>query len=186
MKKTTLVVLLTLGLGTASLLAYGGPDGQKGENCKYHEDGQYKNHKSKDGEFKHHRGDRMMNIVSQLDLTDTQKNELKVMRDAAKSERKVKREERKANRENMQGTMKPDMAQFMTAEKFDKDAFKVQMTQKLEARHAMMEEKRAGMLERRADMLERRADRMEKVFNILTPEQRIKWIELSNAKRSKL
>ena len=47
--------------------------------------------------------------------------------------------------------MKPDMSQFMTADHFDKEAFKEQMNQKFEAKRAMMEGKKAAMLERRAD-----------------------------------
>ncbi len=156
MKKTTLAILLTLGLGTATLLACGGPKGHKGGD----------------------RGDRMMKMVKQLDLNATQKSELKAMREAAKAERKIKREERKANRKNMQGQMKPDMGQFMTADHFDKEAFKAQMNQNFEAKRAMMEGKKATMLERRAD-------KMEKVFNVLTPEQRIKWIELSKQQGKK-
>lgn len=165
MKKTTIALLLTLGLGTATLFAYGGPDGAQGEHCKYH----------KGGNFKHHKGERMMQMIRQLDLSDAQKAQLKQMKEASKAERKSLREQRKAHRQAMQESMRPDMGQFISADKFDKEAFKTQMNQRFEARRSMMEQKRATMLERRAD-------KMEKIFNILTPEQRIKWIELSKQK----
>jgi len=153
MKKTTLAILLTLGLGTATLLACGGP-------------GHHKGGKHKDG---------MMKMVKQLDLTSDQKSALKTMRKANKAERKAKMQAMKENRKQMRTSMRPDMSQFMTADSFDKEAFKTQMNEKIEAKRAMMEGKKVAMLEKRAT-------NMEKVFNVLTPEQRIKWIELSKQK----
>ncbi len=149
MKKTTLAILLTLGLGTATLLACGGPKGD--------------------------RGDRMMKMVKQLDLTSEQKSALKTLRQANKAQRKAKMEEMKETRKAMRASMRPDMSQFMTANTFDKEAFKAQMNEKFEAKRQMMQAKKAAMLEKRAD-------NMQKVFDILTPEQRIKWIELSKQK----
>lgn len=153
MKKTALAILLTLGLGTATAMACGGP-------------GHYKDGKHKDG---------MMKMLKQLDLTSDQKSALKTLREANKAERKAKMQEMKENRKQMRASMRPDMSGFMTADTFDKEAFKAQMTQKFEARRQMMESKKATMLEKRAA-------NMEKIFNILTPEQRIKWIELSKQK----
>lgn len=153
MKKTALAILLTLGLGTATVMACGGPG--------HHKVGKYK--------------DRMMKVVKQLDLTSDQKSALKKLREANKAERKAKMQAMKENRKQMRASMKPDMSQFMTANHFDKEAFKDQMNEKFEAKRKMMEGKKAAMLEKRAD-------NMEKVFNILTPEQRIKWIELSKQK----
>lgn len=155
MKKTTAALLLTLGLGTATLFAYGGADGQNMQQCKHHTE----------GKFKHHRGDGMMKTLQELNLSDTQKMQLKQIRQEQKAQRQ-------ANKQAMQARMKPDMAQFMSADKFDKEAYKAQMTQRFEAKRAMMEAKRE-------QMLEKRAEKMEKIFMILTPEQRIKWIELS-------
>lgn len=153
MKKTALAILLTLGLGTVAAIACGGPGHHKGGKHK----------------------DQMMKVVKQLDLTSDQKSALKTLRKANKAERKTKMKAMKENRKQMRESMKPDMSQFMTADSFDKEAFKTQMNQKFEAKRQMMEGKKAAMLEKRAT-------NMEKVFNILTPEQRIKWIELSKQK----
>ncbi|CAA6811460.1 MAG: Unknown protein [uncultured Sulfurovum sp.] len=150
MKKTTRAILLTLGLGTATLLAFGGCAGHKGDK---HRDG-------------------MMKVVKQLDLTSEQKSALKTLKKERKAEREAKREAMKENRKAMRAEMKPDMSQFMTAESFDKAAFKAHMTKKFDAKRKMMESKKETRLEKRAEG-------MEKVFNILTPEQRTKWIALS-------
>ncbi len=152
LKKTTIAILVTLGLGTATLLAFGGP-GHKG------------------GPFGEHR-DGMSKIMKQLDLTPEQKDQMKVLKKERKGQMQAKMKEMKENRKSMMAGMKPDLSTFMTANSFDKEAFKKQMNEKFEARRQMMESRKSAMLEKRAE-------RMEKMFNILTPEQRIKWIELS-------
>lgn len=65
-----------------------------------------------------------------------------------------------------------DLSKFMSAEQFDKEAFKTLMKERMQSREKIREE-------RRESMIERRVERMEKLFNILTPEQREKWIQLS-------
>jgi periplasmic protein CpxP/Spy len=150
MKKLTTVALLTVGLGTALFACPSGGDGQRG--------GGYKNG--------------MQKIMKQLDLSSEQKDQLKTLRESRKAMMQTKRKEFKENRKSMRAQMKPDMSTFMTANTFDKEAFKQEMQKKHEARRAMRDSKKSSMLESRAD-------NMEKMFNILTPEQRIKWIELS-------
>ncbi len=151
MTKTTIAVLVTLGLGTVTLLACGGP-GHKG------------------GPF----GDRggMFKVMKQLDLTDEQKDKMKVLKVERKSQMKAKFKEMKEMRGSMMSGMKPELSAFMTADSFNKEAFKSQVEKKFEAKRKMMASKKD-------EMLEKRAVGMEKVFNILTPEQRVKWIELS-------
>ena len=152
MKKTAIALLVTLGLGT-SLFAFG-PGGHRG------------------GPFAGGQSMEMFKIVRTLDLTSEQKTELKSFKKSQKAQMQEKRESFKIDRESMMKQMKPDMSLFMSADNFDKEAFKQEMTKKFEARRKVMETKGA-------EMLEARASSMEKVFNILTPEQRIKWIELS-------
>jgi len=157
MKKTTIAILATLGLGTATLLACGGP-GHKG------------------GPFGEHRGG-MFKVMKQLDLTSEQKDQMKVLKQERKDHMQTKMKEMKENRKSMMVGMKPDLSTFMTANNFDKEAFKKQMNNKFEAKRQMMES-------RKSVMLEKRAEGMEKMFNILTPEQRIKWIELSKKQKN--
>ena len=104
----------------------------------------------------------MKEIMAQLDLGDTQRQKI----------REIRREGRQAMKQNRMGH-KPamDFSQFMTKEHFDKEAFKKVMQQKWEAKDKMRESRRQ---ERMAMM----SDRMEKVFEVLTPEQREKLVEL--------
>jgi len=152
MNKTTIAILVTLGLGTATLLACGGPGHKGGSFDKY-----------KNGMFK---------MVKQLDFTSEQEEKIKVLKNERKSQMQAKKKEMKENRKSMKLTTKPDLSTFMTANTFDKEAFKKQMNEKFEVKRQMMES-------RQFVMLEKRAEGMEKMFHILTPEQRIKWIELS-------
>lgn len=154
MKKLTTAALLTLGLGTALFACPAGGDGSRGG---MHKDGMYK-------------------IMKQLDLSAEQRDQMKALKKEGKSQMQASMKEMKENRKAIRTTMKPDLSTFMTANKFDKEAFKKQMNDKFEAKRQMMESKKS-------EMLERRAERMEKVFNILTPEQRIKWIELSKQQK---
>ena len=150
MKKVTKALLLTLGVSTALMACPAGGKKFGGEG--------------REG---------MRQIMQQLDLTDKQKEELKTLRESRKEIMQAKKEHRR----NMRQQMKPDMSTFMTANSFDKEAFKKEMQKKFEAKRAMREQ-------RQASMMEVRADHMEKMFNILTPEQRIKWIELSKEQKN--
>jgi len=154
MKKLTTAVLVTLGLGTALFACPAGGDGKRG--------GEYRNG--------------MKMIMKQLDLSSQQKEQLKILRESRKEMMQAKRKACKEDRQAMKGQIKPDMNKFMTANSFDKKAFKHEMQKKFEAKRAMKENRKMAMMESRAE-------NMEKVFNILTPEQRIKWIELSKQQR---
>lgn len=154
MKKTTIALLATLGLSTA-LFAFG-PGG----------------HKCGHGPFgAEHRGG-LFKLVKQLDLTSEQKDTLKALKKSRKDMMQAKREEMKEKRQEMHQQNRPDMSTFMSAKSFDKEAFKAEVNKKIEAMHKKMEAKKDDMLEKRAEM-------MQKIFNVLTPEQRVKLIELS-------
>ena len=152
MKKTAIALLITLGLGTA-LFAFG-PGGHRG------------------GPFAGKQNMEIFKLVKKLDLTSEQETALKSVKESQRAKMQEKRGAFKKDRESMMKQMKPDMNLFMSADSFDKEAFKQEMTKKFEARRKVMET-------RGAEMLENRASGVEKVFDILTPEQRIKWIELS-------
>ncbi|WP_309496348.1 periplasmic heavy metal sensor [Sulfurovum sp.] len=155
MKKVTTAVLLTLGLGTALFACPAGGFEKRG--------GEYRNG--------------MKNIMKQLDLSSEQREQMQTLRESRKDVMKAKRKECKENRKAMQQQMRPDMSKFMTANTFDKDAFKQEMKKKHEARRAKREKRKEAMLDNRADS-------MEKMFKILTPEQRTKWIELSKNQKN--
>jgi Spy/CpxP family protein refolding chaperone len=112
----------------------------------------------------------------QLDLTKDQRQKIrdvfKAERQAKRTERKAKRGERK-KRGGMFGQLNPEA--FMSADHFDKSAFEKAVQDQAARRKADREAKRQSRLKQRAEFL-------EKIFNILTPEQRVKWIELSKGK----
>ncbi len=152
MKKRVLAVVMTLGLGSAMLFAsgHGGPDGMgRGMMPK----------------------DRFVTLLKQLDLTTDQKARLMDLRDARRDERRAQKE---MMRDERSGRPQPlvDPGAFMTGEKFDKEAFKAAMKKE-------MEEYQARMAKMRDEMLDKRADHIQAIFDILTPEQRTKLIELS-------
>ena len=95
----------------------------------------------------------MKKMMAQLDLSGTQKQKI----------REIMLEGRQAMK---QKHMRPEMdfSQFMSKERFDKEAFKKTMQQKWEAN--------------RQGRLAMMSDRIAKIFEILTPEQREKLIEL--------
>ncbi len=152
MKKTAIALLVTLGLGT-TLFAFG-PFGHKG------------------GPFGGKHNMKTFKLVKELDLTKEQETVLKSVKESQRAKIREGWKAFKKDRGNMSKPMQSDMNLYMSADNFDKEAFKEEMKKKFEARRKVMET-------RGADMLENRASSMEKVFNILTPEQRIKWIELS-------
>jgi len=104
----------------------------------------------------------MRQLMAQLDLSDAQKQKIQ----------EIKRESRQSMKQRHR---KPEMdfGQFMSKDRFDKEAFKKTMQQKWEARDKMQQEKR----ETRLAMM---SDHMAKIFDVLTPEQREKLIELKN------
>ncbi|BAF72371.1 Spy/CpxP family protein refolding chaperone [Sulfurovum sp. NBC37-1] len=102
----------------------------------------------------------MKQIISQLNLSDAQKQKI----------REIKRESRQAMK---QKHMKPkmDFTQFMNKDHFDKEAFQKTMEQKWETKDKVRQEKREAKLVMMSD-------RMARIFEVLTPEQREKLIEL--------
>lgn len=153
MKKRAIITLLvTLGLGT-TLFGFG-PFGHRG------------------GPFAGQQHIEIFKLVNELDLSSEQEAELKLIKKSQKAQMREKMEAFKADREEMMTQVKPDMSLYMSADSFDKAAFKEEMKNKFEARREVMQT-------RGAEMLENRASGMEKIFNVLTPEQRIKWVELS-------
>lgn len=120
---------------------------------------------------KHHKErSSIYNTIEQLDLTEAQKKELQALREMQREERKASRKAMKEQRVGKQKRM--DLGQFMSTEKFDKEGFKEAMKERMQQRAEMREKRREAMIEKRAE-------RMEKIFHILTPEQREKWIQLS-------
>ncbi|MDD2451524.1 periplasmic heavy metal sensor [Sulfurovum sp.] len=148
MKKTVITIIATLGLGSALMAS-----GHGMHACKHHKD--------RSG---------ISQTIQQLDLTEAQKKELQAIREAQRAERKASRKAMKEKRTGKQQRM--DLGKFMSAEKFDKEAFKTAMKERMQQREEMREKRREAMIEKRAE-------RMEKFFSILTPEQREKWIQLS-------
>ncbi len=118
-----------------------------------------------------HKGHMMFGkIIKQLDLTDEQKEQLKSLRE---SKRQAMQEKFKALKQQRKALRKSfDASSFMTADYFDKEAFKESIQKRREAMKAFVEKNQDKMIEQRANT-------MEQVFNILTPEQREKLIQLS-------
>lgn len=168
MKKTVIAMVTAVGL-SSTLMAMGpgmqGSQGSKGMHSCKHIKG--KHHKKRDEIHK---------TLQQLDLTEAQKKELQALRETQRAERQANRKKMQERREARRAKrdQKPDLGRFMSAEKFDKEAFKVVMQERMEKRLRMKKE-------RRERMMEKRAENMEKIFHILTPEQREKWIQLSKS-----
>lgn len=165
MKKSIVIATTVIGLSTA-IFAYGMGSGKCGgmENRgPMMEQGM-----PKDMRDRMHK-DPLFMALKKLDLTKEQKDALRELKNEGMSQRKAMREKMRDERQE------PDISKVMTANTFDKAAFKMQMLRQMEQREAMMKESRG-------EMLEERADHMQKVFEILTPEQRTKWIELSQQK----
>jgi protein CpxP len=154
MKKTTIVMTALLGLSTTLFAS-----GFGGKSCQ--NDRMYQKHS-------------FYKVMDQLDLSDAQKAQFKALRDSKRAERKAQRKAMKESRSKRVEMMRKnrDLSQFMTADKFDKEAFKAVMKKRMEQREQMREKRSEAMLAKRAES-------MEKIFNILTPEQREKWIQLS-------
>jgi len=171
--KTKVIVLALAGLGmTAALMANGprgGWDDQRGGSGMHQGDRQH-GMQRRGGSQGFAR-----QMARQLDLTKDQRQKIRAI---FRAERQGNKAERRAHRQQgKQGNRRPGLfgqlnpATFMSADNFDKDAFKKAVQEQEQQRKAARET-------RRTERLDQRADLMEKVFNILTPEQRVKWIEL--------
>jgi Spy/CpxP family protein refolding chaperone len=187
--KTKTFVLAVVGLGLTTVLMAGNPQGgwdnPRGDQGRH---GMYQKGDRQSG--MHRRGDRdgqkmcrgqrrgankgfMRQMARQLDLTSDQRQKI---RDIFNEERKAKKAERKAHRGERKkrggvfGDLNPET--FMSADHFDKKAFTKAVQKQADDRKAERAAKRKSRVEQRAAF-------MEKIFNILTPEQRVKWIELA-------
>ncbi len=175
MKRTAVVVTMT-SLAIASVLFAGQPISDQSDGmqkCRMH-----KTHCKKMDRKKHHF---FKMIQNELTLNSTQEKALDTIIEESMIERKIAsikdhfkemKQDRK-DRKAKKGTR--DMSKFMSADKFDKEAFKKVMQAKDQKRNEMMQK-------RDTQRIEHRADTMEKVFAILTPQQRTKLIELSQKK----
>lgn len=102
------------------------------------------------------RGDNIREIMMQLDLSDAQRVALRKVRGEMGQKMRLQRKE-------MRGRHR--VGQFVTAKGFDKQKF---IEKALAGSNAIV-------------ML--KAERMEKVFSVLTPAQRMKFVELYEAKK---
>jgi len=145
MTRTKIIAITTVGLLTAGALyaGNGGKCGQgMGEGC----------HK---GMFMK-RGGEMKKVFKELDLTDTQKEQLKEMRMAKKEQRKAMKGQR--------GQRGMKIAEAIDENGFNKAKF--------------IESAKAGFETRIAN----RADDLEKMFKVLTPEQQQKFVTVMKEK----
>jgi len=101
----------------------------------------------------------MKEIFQQMNLTAEQKIAMKENRKEMRAQMKAKRSQRN-NKRGMD-----NMSEFVSANGFDKEAFIDNATQKAQSR------------------IEMRADRFEKTMNILTTEQRMKFVTLLQEKQ---
>ena len=98
----------------------------------------------------------MMKIFKELDLTGEQRATLKANRKATKMQRKAEREKMFKERK---------IENFVTVDGFNREAFIQSATQNSKR------------------MIEMRADKFETMIGVLTPEQRLKLIELLKAEK---
>ena len=171
--KTKVIVLALAGLGMTAALMANGPRG--GWDDPH---GGPEMHQGDRQHGMHRRGGPRgfaRRMARQLDLTKDQRQKIRAI---FRAERQSKKAERRAHRPHgkqghhhsgLFGSLNP--ATFMSADSFDKEAFKKAVQEQAQQRKAAREARRKARLDHRADL-------MEKVFNILTPEQRVKWIEL--------
>ena len=107
---------------------------------------------------KHHKGSYFQKIMTQLDLTDEQKKSLKALK--AKKHKNCK-----ANHKAMQRAKQMILANAITADGFNKAQFIADATAQFKSK------------------ITQKAENMEKIFAILTPKQRIQFVELLQAEQ---
>jgi Spy/CpxP family protein refolding chaperone len=105
-----------------------------------------------------HRKGYMRALFKQLNLTEAQKEQMKALRQEMKAQHK----ERKSAM--IKGRGMAQIGRYVSANGFDKQAFIAMATKRSQA------------------MIQRRADMFEKSMNILTPKQRIKFVQLLEEK----
>jgi Spy/CpxP family protein refolding chaperone len=169
--KTQKLLLVLVGLSAASIVTAGVHSGY-GDRHERH--GMHRDHSQINSEHHRHGQGLLRRLDRALDLRPEQHEAI----------RKILREDRKARRAAMsthadrhgRGRVPLsdlDPKSFMSVDHFDKTAF-------LDALERRAAERKAERKTARRARLERRAALMERIFAILTPEQRAKWIELSH------
>lgn len=143
-KLVVAAVVLPLTLGTASAFAFGGKDHKKG------------GHGECGGGFD--RG-----IMRQLDLTDTQKDQLKEMREAGKKEMKANFQQNFAERQSEMQAHHEKVQQLVLADNFDQ---------------AAADELAKVMVEKQSERKVKMLEKQHQMLSILTPEQKVKFAEL--------
>jgi len=183
------IIITTLALGLAGALYAGQGNGGQGQGMMAspamsqgkHHGKQMGMHGKKRGHPSHLQ--RMLKTFNnELNLTPEQKQQVKAIVTEYRQALKAKRMERKQARKGKgmgQGKGKGmGAAAFMNPERFDKEAFKSTVQKRWE----MQEQRRAEWRKMRLDLM---ADTMEKLYNVLTPEQRSRLIELSQKRRGR-
>ncbi|GAA5218304.1 Spy/CpxP family protein refolding chaperone [Corallincola platygyrae] len=104
----------------------------------------------------------MKQVLSQLDLSDDQKSEIRELMKSAKAEKKANRETNKAEREDH----KEQMRALITADSFDENAAKVLIAERQE---------------KMAEHMLKRVEMHYKIYHLLEPAQQEKFLELMEA-----
>jgi len=112
-------------------------------------------------------------IRKELNLTTQQRQKIRdIMIDQRIKRLEMKKRKPLKNKEEM----RLDMSKFMSKDKFDTEAFKKLMNERAAKR---IQQNQA----RRTERLNMMAETMEKIFNVLTPQQREKLIQLSQKEK---
>jgi Spy/CpxP family protein refolding chaperone len=161
-----------------SLLLVSSLNAGEGEHAKAHKKEHMEKKKETKAQHKKHPGDlqRILKVLnSKLDLNKEQKQEIHKL---AKEYRDVLKEKRKALIKKYKGLppIRLDASKFMSKEKFYSKAFE----ELIQERWKRQDER---LREWRNIQLKALTDTVEKIFKVLTPEQRQKWIELSQKKK---
>jgi len=106
-------------------------------------------------------------LFRSLNLTETQRAEIKT---ALKEQRQQNKVAQKGLKQGSKQSKRIVPTAFMSVEKFDKEAFMKSVKERQAQRRAAFEAKMDQKLAQRAALI-------EKIFAVLTPEQREKWIE---------
>jgi len=176
MKKLTTVAVVVLGLGTA-VFANGMGSEHRGIRGGDGECSGMKQHRAMGHQKQMRMQNSIFSVIKKLDLTDEQQTKMRDIHRAKRADQKAFKLERKAFKLQQRAAkirkpQKMDLSKFMTVDKFDKEAFRALLTKK-------MDKKRAKMQKMRTARINAKVDNMEKVFNLLTPEQRVELIEQS-------
>ena len=174
MKKIVLATVVVLGLSSAAY-ALGNTQEQCG-NGEHKFMGQGQMHKMqgvhehkgfKKGHFKNRHSvlGALRGHMRELNLTTEQKVKLRAIMQS-------KREKMRALRGSQGQKPQVNFSSFMNSIEFDKEAFKVEMAKV----QAIRKTDNSKLRNQRVEM---NADTFSKIFNILTPEQREKLIQLS-------